>query len=304
MSKHVAVLMGGWSAEREVSLVSGAAAAEALQSKGYKVTSIDVGRSISEVLAKLKPDVVFNALHGRYGEDGTIQGVLEILGLPYTHSGVLASALAMDKPTARRLFKDAGLNIAEGAVLRRQQVLSGQLPPRPYVIKPINEGSSVGVRIVLENDNFTPADDMSWPYGDEVLVERYIPGHEIHVAVMGERALGAVEIVPKGRFYDYEAKYTAGKADHLMPAPLPPADYAEALRVGLAAHRTLGCRGVSRTDLRYDDTKPGAAKFYVLEVNTQPGMTPLSLVPEIARHQGIEFPELVAWMVEEASCER
>ncbi|HUN51377.1 MAG TPA: D-alanine--D-alanine ligase, partial [Candidatus Sulfotelmatobacter sp.] len=206
MSKHVAVLMGGWSAEREVSLVSGAAAAEALREKGYKVTTVDVGRSIADVLAKLKPDVAFNALHGRFGEDGTIQGILEILGLPYTHSGVLASALAMDKPTARRLFKDAGLNIADGAVLHRRQVLGGQLPSRPYVIKPINEGSSVGVRIVLENDNFTPADDMSWPYGDTVLVERYIPGREIHVAVMGERALGAVEIRPKGRFYDYEAK--------------------------------------------------------------------------------------------------
>ena len=304
MSKHVAVLMGGWSAEREVSLVSGAACAEGLRAKGYKVTTIDVGRTISEVLFKLRPDVVFNALHGRFGEDGTIQGMLEILGLPYTHSGVLASALAMHKPTALRLFKDAGLAIAEGLLLRREQVLSGHLPPRPYVIKPINEGSSVGVRIVLEQDNFAPADDMSWPYGDTVLVERYIPGREIQVAVMGERGLGAVEIRPKGRFYDYEAKYTEGRAEHLMPAPLAAEDYAEALRIALTAHRTLGCRGVSRTDLRFDDTKRGPGKFYVLEVNTQPGMTPLSLVPEIARHQGIEFPELVAWMVEDASCER
>ncbi|HYM30563.1 MAG TPA: D-alanine--D-alanine ligase [Candidatus Cybelea sp.] len=304
MTKHVAVLMGGWSAEREVSLVSGAAAAEALREKNYKVTTIDVGRNIAEVLSRVRPDVVFNALHGRYGEDGTVQGMLELLGLPYTHSGVLASALAMDKPIARRLFKDAGLNIADGAVMTRQQIMSGRLPPKPYVIKPINEGSSVGVRVVLENDNFTPADDMNWSYGDTVLVERYIPGHEIHVAVMGERALGAVEIRPKGRFYDYEAKYTQGKADHLMPAPLPADSYAEALRVGLAAHRTLGCRGVSRTDLRYDDTKGEPGRFFVLEVNTQPGMTPLSLVPEIARHQGIAFPELVAWMVEDASCER
>jgi D-alanine-D-alanine ligase len=303
MSKHVAVLMGGWSAEREVSLVTGAASAEALRAKGYKVTTIDVGRNVAELLLRLKPDVCFNALHGPYGEDGTIQGLLEILGLPYTHSGVLASALALDKPMARRLFRDAGLNIAEGMVLRRHQVLAGRLPPKPYVIKPTNEGSSVGVRIVLEQDNFTPADE-SWPYGDKVLVERYIPGHEIQVAVMGDRALGAIEIRPKGRFYDYEAKYTAGKADHLMPAPLPKEDYDEALRVAFVAHQTLGCRGVSRADLRYDDTQGGRGKFYILEINTQPGLTPLSLVPEIARHQGIEFPDLLAWMVEEASCER
>jgi D-alanine-D-alanine ligase len=303
MSKHVAVLMGGWSAEREVSLVTGAASAEALRAKGYKVTTIDVGRNVAELLLRLKPDVCFNALHGPYGEDGTIQGLLEILGLPYTHSGVLASALALDKPMARRLFRDAGLNVAEGMVLRRHQVLAGHLPPKPYVIKPTNEGSSVGVRIVLEQDNFTPADE-SWPYGDKVLVERYIPGHEIQVAVMGDRALGAIEIRPKGRFYDYEAKYTAGKADHFMPAPLPKEDYDEALRVAFVAHQTLGCRGVSRADLRYDDTRDGRGKFYILEINTQPGLTPLSLVPEIARHQGIEFPDLLAWMVEEASCER
>jgi D-alanine-D-alanine ligase len=303
MSKHVAVLMGGWSAEREVSLVTGAASAEALRAKGYRVTTIDVGRNVAELLLRLKPDVCFNALHGPYGEDGTIQGLLEILGLPYTHSGVLASALALDKPMARRLFRDAGLNVAEGMVLRRHQVLAGHLPPKPYVIKPTNEGSSVGVRIVLEQDNFTPADE-SWPYGDKVLVERYIPGHEIQVAVMGDRALGAIEIRPKGRFYDYEAKYTAGKADHFMPAPLPKEDYDEALRVAFVAHQTLGCRGVSRADLRYDDTRDGRGKFYILEINTQPGLTPLSLVPEIARHQGIEFPDLLAWMVEEASCER
>ena len=306
MSKHVAVLMGGWSAEREVSLVSGAAVAKSLKAQGYKVTTIDVGRDVSALLDALhpRPNVVFNALHGRYGEDGIVQGMLEILGIPYTHSGVLASALAMDKPTARRLFRDAGLNVAEGLVLSRDEVLAGDFMTPPYVIKPINEGSSVGVRIVQGSDNQRPFEDTAWPYGDHVLIERYIPGREIQVAVMGDQALGAIEIRPKGKFYDYEAKYTAGKADHLMPAPLAPKAYEEALHVALVAHQTLGCRGVSRTDLRYDDTQGEPGKFYVLEVNTQPGMTPLSLVPEIAAHKGIGFDQLVSMIVEDASCPR
>lgn len=305
MSKHVAVLMGGWSTEREVSLVSGAAVAKSLAAQGYKVTSIDVSRDLGALIKALqpRPDVVFNALHGRYGEDGIVQGVLETLGIPYTHSGVLASALAMDKPTARRLFRDAGLNVAEGLVLSRDEVLAGDFMTPPYVIKPINEGSSVGVRIVQSDDN-QPFEKSAWPYGDEVLIERYIPGREIQVAVMGEEALGAIEIRPKGKFYDYEAKYTAGKADHLMPAPLEPKRYEEALHVALVAHQTLGCRGVSRTDLRYDDTQGEPGKFYVLEVNTQPGMTPLSLVPEIAAHKGINFDQLVSMIVEDASCPR
>lgn len=306
MSQHVAVLMGGWSNEREVSLVSGAAVAKSLKAQGYKVTTIDLGRDMRQFLDALqpRPDVVFNALHGRYGEDGVVQGLLEILGLPYTHSGVLASALAMDKPVARRLFRDAGLNVAEGLVLTRDEVLAGDFMVPPYVIKPINEGSSVGVRIVHGGDNPPSFEKDAWPFGDQVLIERYIPGHEIQVAVMGDRALGAIEIRPKGEFYDYEAKYTAGKADHLMPAPLPPGPYEEALHVALTAHQTLGCRGVTRTDLRYDDTQDSAGKFYVLEVNTQPGMTPLSLVPEIAGHLGITFDQLVAMIVEDASCPR
>jgi D-alanine-D-alanine ligase len=305
MSKHVAVLMGGWSTEREVSLVSGAAVAKSLTAQGHKVTSIDVSRDLGALIKALqpRPDVVFNALHGRYGEDGIVQGVLETLGIPYTHSGVLASALAMDKPTARRLFRDAGLNVAEGLVLSRDEVLTGDFMTPPYVIKPINEGSSVGVRIVQGDDN-QPFEKSAWPYGDEVLIERYIPGREIQVAVMGDDALGAIEIRPKGKFYDYEAKYTAGKADHLMPAPLEPKRYEEALHVALVAHQTLGCRGVSRTDLRYDDTQGEPGKFYVLEVNTQPGMTPLSLVPEIAAHKGIDFDRLVSMIVEDASCPR
>jgi len=302
---HVAVLMGGPSAEREVSLVSGASCAAALAELGHRVSTIDVTLDISAALAALnpRPDVVFNALHGRYGEDGCIQGTLEFLGIPYTHSGVLASALAMDKPTARRLFTDAGLTCAEGRTAQRDDVIQGRVMDPPFVVKPLNEGSSVGVQIVTESDAVQPfAND--WPFGEMVLVERYIPGREIQVAVMGDQALGAIEIRPKGQFYDYEAKYTGGKAEHLMPAPLSDADYAEALEVGHRAHATLGCRGVTRTDLRFDDTGDKPGRFYVLEVNTQPGMTPLSLVPEIAAHAGFGFGDLVAWMVEDASCPR
>ena len=303
---RIAVLMGGPSAEREVSLVSGAASAKALKALGHDVFTVDIGFDLGRVVAELtakKPDVAFNALHGRFGEDGCIQGVLEFLQIPYTHSGVLASAIAMDKPTARRLFTEAGLDCAEGRVCAREEVVGRHVMEPPYVIKPLNEGSSVGVEIVFEGDNTPKAKD--WSFGNTVLVERYIPGREIQVAVMGDRALGAIEIRPKGRFYDFEAKYTDGKAEHLMPAPIGDAAYAEALRIGAAAHAALGCRGVSRTDLRYDDTKkdqPG--RFVVLEVNTQPGMTPLSLVPEIAAHAGIDFAELVSWMVEDASCPR
>jgi D-alanine-D-alanine ligase len=303
MSRHVAVLMGGWSSEREVSLVSGRAVAKALREAGYRATEVDAQRNMGDELLRLKPDVVFNALHGRFGEDGKVQGLLEILGLPYTHSGVLASALAMDKPMAKRLFAEAGIPLAAGMVVTRAEFIEAAPFPPPYVIKPLNEGSSVGVRIVMPGDNFDPTDKRNWSYGDQVLVERYIPGREIQVAVMGERALGAIEIKPLGRFYDYEAKYTAGRAQHLMPAPLDPADYAEALRLGRLAHNALGCRGVSRADLRFDDTR-GPGRFYMLEINTQPGMTPLSLVPEIAAHQGIGFVDLVRWLVEDAGCDR
>ncbi len=303
MSRHVAVLMGGWSSERDVSLVSGRAVAAALRQAGYRATEVDAQRNMGEELMRLKPDVVFNALHGRFGEDGKAQGVLEILGLPYTHSGVLASALAMDKPMAKRLFADAGIPLAAGMVVSRAEFMRAPPFPPPYVIKPLNEGSSVGVRIVMDGDNFKPADDRNWSHGGEVLVERYIPGREIQVAVMGDEALGAIEIQPLGRFYDYEAKYTAGRARHVMPAAIEPADYAEALRLGLLAHQTLGCRGVSRADLRFDDTR-GKGRFYMLEINTQPGMTPLSLVPEIAAHKGIGFVDLVRWLVEDAGCDR
>ena len=302
MSPHVAILMGGWSVESEISLVSGRAVDEALRASGCRTTPVEVGRDLAEVLRRLKPDVVFNALHGRFGEDGTIQGMLEILAIPYTHSGVLASALAMDKPTAKRLFADAGIRCAAGELVCREQVLRGGTIEPPFVIKPPNEGSSVGVRIVMPGDNYAPADD--WEFGDQALIERYIPGREINVALMGDRALGAIEIQPVGQFFDYEAKYSEGKARHLMPAPMPQFDYAEACRMSLLAHHTLGCRGVSRADLRYDDTGPGPATLYLLEINTQPGMTPISLVPEIAADQGIDFVELCRWIVEDAGCER
>ncbi len=301
--KHVAVLMGGWSAEREVSLSSGTACAEALKRSGYKVTSIDVDRNIAATLNTVRPDVCFNALHGRYGEDGTIQGLLEILSIPYTHSGVLASALAMDKPAAKTLFADAGLKCAGGKVMSRKEILGGGDYPAPLVIKPLNEGSSVGVTILLENENRT-LKDVPWEFGNEVLVETYIPGREIQVAVMGDEPLGAVEIRPLGRFYDYEAKYTSGKAEHLMPAPLEKEQYDEVMQMALTAHQVLECRGVSRADFRFDDTPGGTGEFYILETNTQPGMTELSLVPEIAGYAGISFEDLVRWMVEDATCDR
>lgn len=303
-TKKVTVLMGGASAERDVSLRSGAAAAKALETAGFIVTALDVGRdpaALAQAVAQTHPDVVFNALHGRFGEDGCVQGVLNLMGIPYTHSGLLASAAAMDKAFARGMFLGGGIPVAEGLLVKRGDA-KGDPMARPYVVKPINEGSSVGVYIIRPGDN-TPNPLASWPFeGDTVLVESFIPGREITVAVMGDRALGALEITSEHGFYDYDAKYAPGGSKHIMPAPLPPADYAKALDLALRAHQILGCRGVSRTDLRYDDTG-SEPKLYVLEVNTQPGMTATSLVPEIAAFAGISFPELVRWMVEEARCD-
>ena len=304
MSRRVAVLMGGWSSEREVSLNSGRGCAAALGRLGYDAVPVDVGRDVSAVLKALtpKPDVAFNALHGRFGEDGCIQGLLNILGIPYTHSGLLASAIAMDKPMARILFAASGLRVAEGKVVHRKDVLAGDVMARPYVVKPTNEGSSVGVRIVRPGDN-SPFDAESWPFGDIVLVEQFIPGRELTVGVMGDRALGVTEFRPRQGFYDYAAKYTEGKADHLIPAPVAPEALEEAKMVAIAAHRALGCRGVSRADFRYDDTAGEPGKLFLLEVNTQPGMTSLSLVPEQAAAIGISYDELVGWLVENAACD-
>jgi D-alanine-D-alanine ligase len=306
MVKHVGVLMGGWSAEREVSLRSGQACAEALTRLGYRVTQIDVARDIATVLTDLKPDVAFNVLHGRPGEDGTLQGLLEILGIPYTHSGVLASALAMQKDVAKDVFRAAGVPVAEGLVASRFEAANKHLLPPPYVIKPIAEGSSVGVFIVTEEHGHPPQElyREDWAYGDRVIVEKYVTGKELTCAIMGEEALGVIEIVPAVRFYDYEAKYAPGGSKHLLPAPVSSFVYQQVRRLALAAHRALGCRGVSRADFRYDDRIEGTEGLVCLEVNTQPGMTETSLVPELAAHAGISFDELVRWMVEDASLNR
>ncbi|MFL5266750.1 MAG: D-alanine--D-alanine ligase [Stellaceae bacterium] len=304
MDKTVAVVMGGWSPEREVSLSSGHECAKALVDRGYKVRLVDAGRDLTALMRAFepRPDIIFNALHGVGGEDGTVQGVFEMLGIPYTHSGVLASALAMHKPTAKAVFRDAGLPVVDGMVACPEELTERDPIPAPFVVKPTNQGSSVGVRIVRVNDNSWRQEAMGWPFGAEVLVERFVPGRELTVAVMGNRALGVCEIVPRGAFYDYTAKYAAGGSDHLVPAPVPPAVYEEALDIALRAHQVLGCRGVSRADLRFDDTGAGCGQLYLLEVNTQPGMTPTSLVPDIARHAGIAFDELVAWIAENATC--
>ena len=304
MAKHIAVLMGGWSAEREVSLRSGKACAEALSRRDYRVTPIDVGRDIAATLTAIKPDVALNVLHGRPGEDGTLQGLLEILGIPYTHSGVMASAVAMQKDYAKALFRAAGVPVAEDRVVSRFEAAKAHIMAPPYVIKPIAEGSSVGVFIVTAQHPNPPQelyrDD--WTFGEMVMVERYIPGKELTCAVLGDRALDVIEIVPATRFYDYEAKYAAGGSKHVLPAPILPNVYQEVRRLALAAHSALGCRGVSRADFRYDDL--GTGNLVCLEVNTQPGMTETSLVPELAAYAGIAFDELVQWMVEDASTNR
>lgn len=297
MKRHVAVVMGGWSAEREVSLVSGAAVAEALKRGGYDVTSIDVQRDMGSFLTRLypKPDAIFNALHGRFGEDGCIQGLLNILEIPYTHSGVLASALAMDKPAAKSVFAANGIAVAEHQIVGREDLAEGRVMKPPFVVKPTNEGSSVGIHIVAEGDNYMPTE---WHFGERVMVERFIPGRELTVAVMGDRPLAVTEITTDRKFYDYDAKYAKGGSAHQIPADISPALEAEAKRIALVAHQCLGCRGVSRTDIRYD-----GKDLYVLELNTQPGMTPTSLVPEQAAHVNISFDELTAWMVENAACD-
>ena len=306
MGKHVAVLMGGWSAEREVSLRSGNACAAALTRLGYRVTPVDVARDIATVLTALKPDLCLNVLHGRPGEDGTLQGMLEVIGIPYTHSGVLASAMAMQKDVAKAIFRSADVPVADGLVASRFEAGRKHLLPPPYVVKPVAEGSSVGVFIVT-TDHAHPPQELyreDWAYGDRVIVEKYIPGKELTCAVMGEEALGVIEIVPTVRFYDYEAKYAPGGSKHLLPAPVSSFVYQQVRRLALAAHRALGCRGVSRADFRYDDRHEGTGGLVCLEVNTQPGMTETSLVPELAAHAGISFDELVRWMVEDASLSR
>ena len=299
MSPKVAVLMGGLSVEREVSLVSGRACANALGAAGYQVVEVDCGPDLPARLSEIKPDVCFNALHGRWGEDGCVQGILEWMGIPYTHSGVLASALAMDKMKTKEVYKAAGLPVVDSVLASREEVEARHVLPAPYVVKPYNEGSSVGVYIVRDGAN---APRLAATMPDVVMVEAYAPGRELTTTVMGDRALGVTDIITDG-WYDYDAKYKPGGSRHECPAKLPKDIEAACQDYALRAHKALGCRGVSRTDFRWDEAR-GLAGLILLETNTQPGMTPTSLAPEQALHQGISFPDFCAWMVRDASCNR
>jgi D-alanine-D-alanine ligase len=296
---HVAVLLGGLSSEREVSLVSGAACADALERLGAKVSRVDAGRDLAQVLSKLKPDVCFNALHGEWGEDGCVQGILETLQVPYSHCGVLASALAMDKAKSKAVLAAAGVEVPGGGLFNRFEVARDHVMPPPYVAKANAEGSSVGVFIVREGENQPPQGviDPSWTYGEEVLVEPFIRGLELAVGVMDGKAMNVTEIVTEREFYDYDAKYAEGGSTHIVPARIPPHAIEKAKKLSEMAHAALGCRGVTRSDLRYDDIND---IMVLLEVNTQPGMTPTSLVPEQAAAQGVGFDQLVLWIVEDA----
>jgi D-alanine-D-alanine ligase len=305
--KHVAVLMGGLSVEREISLRSGAAVAAALRGEGYDVTEIDAGRDCADHLVRTTPDACFNALHGKFGEDGCVQGILELLGIPYTHSGVLASALAMHKERAKDIMAKAGVPVAEARLLTRGEALKAHALPPPYVIKPVAEGSSVGVVIVAPDSEYPPNAIAAGGELDQIIMaERFIAGRELTCAVIGEFVTGVIEIVPlKGlEFYDYEAKYAPGGSKHELPAQLLPDIYQSVRSLTLKAHQALGCRGVSRADFRFDDTPGGTGELICLEVNTQPGMTGTSLVPELANYAGWTFGELARWMVEDASCNR
>ena len=298
--RTVAVLMGGPSAEREVSLSSGQECAAALRDEGFNVIELDAGPDLSERLQEIKPDVVFNALHGRWGEDGCVQGLLEWLGIPYTHSGVLSSALAMDKDRAKEMFRAAGLPVAESVIADREEVKARHVLEPPYVVKPNNEGSSVGIYIVHEAANSPPQLEPTMP--QQVMVEQYVPGRELTTTVVGDKPVTVTEIFADG-WYDYEAKYSPGGSRHEVPANIPQDIFDLCLEYALRAHQALGCRGTSRTDFRWDDSK-GAAGLFLLETNTQPGMTPTSLVPEQAGELGMTFGQLCAWMVEDASCNR
>lgn len=300
---RVAVIMGGWSSERPVSLSSGRGMAEAARKSGYDVVEIDATRQLAQQLAEAKPDVALNALHGPWGEDGCVQGILEIMGIPYTHSGVLASALAMDKDKSRAIYVQHGLEVAEGGMYDVADLARDHIMKPPYVIKPPAEGSSFGVFIVSEGANRPPKEltDGTWKFGKRALVEKFIPGRELTVAVMGDRPMAVTEITTLREYYDYDAKYQAGGSRHVLPADLPNAVTEAALSASLRAHQALGCRGVSRSDFRYDDK---AGRLVILETNTQPGMTPTSLVPEQAAHIGFDYPSLVRWMIEDASCPR
>ena len=296
----VAVVMGGPSAEREVSLSSGRACAAALREKDYTVVEVDAGRDLCDVLREINPDAILNCLHGRWGEDGCVQGLFEWMGLPYSHSGVLASALAMDKHRSKEVYRAHGLPVVDSLICAKADVMAGHVMPPPYVVKPNNEGSSVGVYLVPLENNGPPQLDDAMP--EHVMVETYVPGRELTTTVMGDRALTVTDIVTTG-WYDYDAKYKQGGSSHVVPADIPAEIFDLCLEYALTAHRALGCRGVSRTDFRWDESR-GAAGLFLLETNTQPGMTATSLAPEQGQHAGISFPDFCAWMVEDASCSR
>jgi len=301
---HVVVLMGGWSAEREVSLMSGRGVAEALGGNGWtKVSELDMGHDVAERLAELKPDVVFNALHGTPGEDGTVQGMMDLMGLRYTHSGLETSVIAIDKELTKMVLVPRGIRMPAGKIIQSESLFSEDPMARPYVVKPVNEGSSVGVAIVTENGNYgSPIGrDVPGPWSefDRLLAEPFIKGRELTVAVLGDQAMGVTELKPKAGFYDYAAKYTDGLTEHVCPAQVPENIASAMMDMALDAHRALGCRGASRSDFRWDDEQ-GEAGIYLLEVNTQPGMTPLSLVPEQAKQKGISYAELVETLIAEA----
>jgi len=302
---RIAVLMGGRSAEREVSLSSGRGVMQALAGEGFDPVSVDPGEDLMAQLAAARPDAVFNALHGRFGEDGTVQGILEWMGIPYTHSGVLASALAMHKERTKDVYRAAGLPVVKSIVADRRRAGARHLMEPPYVIKPVNEGSSVGIYIIRKGDNRPPEEltRAEWNLSSEMMVEEFVPGRELTVSVMGARALGVTEITTDLAFYDYEAKYAPGGSRHILPARVPADIERDCLEMAVTAHKALGCRGVSRTDFRYDDTGP-TPRLILLETNTQPGMTPTSLVPEQAAHIGMSYAKLCRWMVEDASCDR
>lgn len=303
--KKIVVLAGGRSAEREVSLVTGRGCAQALREEGFDVVEIDPQDDLCGRLVAAKPEAVFNALHGRWGEDGCVQGLLELLRIPYSHSGVLASALAMHKQRAKDVFRAAGLPVAKSIVVDRRAASVAHLMEPPYVVKPVNEGSSVGVFIIRKGDNRPPAElgSDTWTLSDAMMVEEFVPGRELTVAVMDGKALGVTEITTSLEFYDYEAKYASGGSRHILPAPIPTSVSDAAMRIAEQAHAALGCRGVSRTDIRFDDTG-GKQRLILLETNTQPGMTPTSLVPEQAAYAGMSYRALCRWIVEDASCDR
>lgn len=305
-NKHIAVLLGGWNSEREVSLRSGEAVYETLKKLGYsKVSKIDFSREIFKQLQEVKPDIIFNALHGQFGEDGRIQGVCDILGIPYTHSGIIASAVCMDKVLTRRVCATVGVKSPHYEILKKGEEAKNKekifAVGKPFVIKPVNEGSSVGVEVILQNTPFDFA-KYEWKYGDEIIIEKYIAGQEIQVAVMDDKALGAIEVRPHGLFYDYKCKYTPGMTDYIMPAEISKEKYAEILDLAERCHKVVGCRGVSRVDFILNNKDGGDNEFYLLETNTHPGFTATSLVPKIAKHSGISFEEICEFLIKTARC--